>query len=63
MRFMTQINPGVRLLLSGYKGAEGGPGIKKINAGLALCMGSGLGNCVALITDGVFSGATEVRLS
>ena len=42
-----------------YEGPKGGPGMREmLNPTSAIC-GMGLGECVALITDGRFSGATR----
>ncbi|MDY0326909.1 MAG: dihydroxy-acid dehydratase [Arcobacteraceae bacterium] len=42
-----------------YEGPRGGPGMQEMLAPTALIMGMGLGDKVALITDGRFSGATR----
>ncbi len=42
-----------------YEGPRGGPGMQEMLAPTALIMGMGLGDSVALITDGRFSGATR----
>ena len=42
-----------------YEGPKGGPGMKEMLAPTASLMGMGLGESVALITDGRFSGATR----
>ncbi len=42
-----------------YEGPKGGPGMQEMLAPTALIMGMGLGEKVALITDGRFSGATH----
>ena len=42
-----------------YEGPKGGPGMREMLAVTAALMGCGLGNKVALITDGRFSGATR----
>ena len=42
-----------------YEGPKGGPGMREMLNPTSAIMGSGLGNCVALITDGRFSGATR----
>jgi len=41
-----------------YEGPKGGPGMREMLAPTAAIMGMGLGNSVALITDGRFSGAS-----
>ncbi|NPA73473.1 MAG: dihydroxy-acid dehydratase [Epsilonproteobacteria bacterium] len=42
-----------------YEGPKGGPGMQEMLSPTALIMGMGLGDKVALITDGRFSGATH----
>lgn len=42
-----------------YEGPKGGPGMREMLNPTSAIMGSGLGDCVALITDGRFSGATR----
>jgi dihydroxy-acid dehydratase len=42
-----------------YEGPKGGPGMREMLAVTAALMGQGLGDSVALITDGRFSGATH----
>ncbi len=42
-----------------YEGPKGGPGMQEMLAPTSLIMGMGLGDSVALITDGRFSGATR----
>ncbi len=42
-----------------YEGPRGGPGMQEMLAPTSLIMGMGLGDKVALITDGRFSGATH----
>ena len=42
-----------------YEGPKGGPGMQEMLSPTSLIMGMGLGECVALITDGRFSGATR----
>ena len=42
-----------------YEGPRGGPGMQEMLAPTSLIMGMGLGDSVALITDGRFSGATR----
>ena len=42
-----------------YEGPKGGPGMREMLNCTSAIMGSGLGDCVALITDGRFSGATR----
>lgn len=42
-----------------YEGPKGGPGMREMLNPTSAIMGRGLGECVALITDGRFSGATR----
>ena len=42
-----------------YEGPKGGPGMREMLAPTAAIMGMGLGDSVALITDGRFSGGTR----
>jgi dihydroxy-acid dehydratase len=42
-----------------YEGPKGGPGMREMLSPTAAVMGKGLGNSVALITDGRFSGGTH----
>ncbi len=42
-----------------YEGPQGGPGMREMLAVTAAIMGAGLGESVALLTDGRFSGATR----
>lgn len=42
-----------------YEGPKGGPGMREMLAVTAAIVGQGLGEHVALITDGRFSGATR----
>ena len=42
-----------------YEGPRGGPGMREMLMPTATLMGLGLGNSVALVTDGRFSGATR----
>ncbi|WP_297600518.1 dihydroxy-acid dehydratase [Helicobacter sp. UBA3407] len=42
-----------------YEGPKGGPGMQEMLAPTSMIMGMGLGESVALITDGRFSGATR----
>ena len=52
------INPGDVVVLR-YEGPKVGPGMREMLTPTSAIMGSGLGGCVALITDGRFSGATR----
>jgi dihydroxy-acid dehydratase len=42
-----------------YEGPRGGPGMREMLGVTAAIMGAGLGDTVALVTDGRFSGATH----
>ena len=42
-----------------YEGPQGGPGMREMLAVTAALVGAGLGDSVALLTDGRFSGATH----
>jgi dihydroxy-acid dehydratase len=42
-----------------YEGPSGGPGMREMLAVTAAIMGAGLGDSVAMVTDGRFSGATR----
>src|SRR5690606_2051482 len=42
-----------------YEGPKGGPGMREMLGVTAALMGAGLGESVALLTDGRFSGATH----
>ncbi len=42
-----------------YEGPKGGPGMQEMLAPTSYIMGQGLGDCVALVTDGRFSGGTR----
>ncbi|MDO8426783.1 MAG: dihydroxy-acid dehydratase [Deltaproteobacteria bacterium] len=52
------IKPGTVLVIR-YEGPKGGPGMREMLAPTATLMGMGLGESVALITDGRFSGGTR----
>lgn len=52
------INPGDVVVIR-YEGPKGGPGMREMLAVTAALVGQGLGQDVALITDGRFSGATR----
>jgi dihydroxy-acid dehydratase len=52
-----KINPGDVLVIR-YEGPKGGPGMREMLAPTAAIIGAGLGDSVALITDGRFSGGT-----
>ena len=56
--YQQKINPGDVVVIR-YEGPKGGPGMREmLNPTSAIC-GMGLGESVALITDGRFSGATR----
>jgi dihydroxy-acid dehydratase len=42
-----------------YEGPKGGPGMREMLAVTAAVVGAGLGDSIALLTDGRFSGATH----
>ncbi|MDR3897891.1 MAG: dihydroxy-acid dehydratase [Duodenibacillus sp.] len=56
--YAGKINPGEVVVIR-YEGPKGGPGMREMLNPTSAIMGSGLGNCVALITDGRLSGATR----
>ena len=61
MRTFSQaraIRPGDVVVIR-FEGPAGGPGMREMLAVTAALVGQGLGNDVALITDGRFSGATH----
>jgi dihydroxy-acid dehydratase len=53
-----QIKPGDVVVIR-YEGPNGGPGMREMLAVTAAIVGAGLGESVALFTDGRFSGATR----
>jgi dihydroxy-acid dehydratase len=53
-----RINPGDVVVIR-YEGPSGGPGMREMLAVTGAIVGAGLGESVALITDGRFSGATR----
>jgi len=53
-----EINPGDTVVIR-YEGPRGGPGMREMLSVTAAIIGQGLGEEVALITDGRFSGATR----
>ncbi|MCK9453464.1 MAG: dihydroxy-acid dehydratase [Bacteroidales bacterium] len=53
-----KVKPGDVVVIR-YEGPKGGPGMQEMLAPTALIQGMGLGESVALITDGRFSGATK----
>ena len=60
MKAVTEgtINPGDTLVIR-YEGPKGGPGMREMLGVTSAIMGAGLGDSVALLTDGRFSGATR----
>lgn len=60
MRAVTrrQIKPGDVVVIR-YEGPSGGPGMREMLGVTAAIQGTGLGDSVALLTDGRFSGATH----
>ena len=53
-----EIRPGDIIVIR-YEGPRGGPGMREMLSPSAALMGAGLGDSVALITDGRFSGGTH----
>ena len=53
-----EVKPGDVVIVR-YEGPRGGPGMREMLAPTAAIIGMGLGDTVALITDGRFSGATR----
>lgn len=53
-----EINPGDVIVIR-YEGPAGGPGMREMLGVTAAIVGAGLGDSVALLTDGRFSGATH----
>jgi dihydroxy-acid dehydratase len=51
------IKPGDCLVIR-YEGPQGGPGMREMLAPTSAIIGAGLGDAVALVTDGRFSGGT-----
>jgi dihydroxy-acid dehydratase len=56
--YAGRIEPGDVVVIR-YEGPKGGPGMREMLNPTSAIMGSGLGDSVALITDGRFSGATR----
>jgi dihydroxy-acid dehydratase len=52
------VQPGDVLIVR-YEGPRGGPGMRELSLPAAILVGMGLGDSVAMITDGRFSGATR----
>lgn len=53
-----EVKPGDVLVIR-YEGPQGGPGMREMSIPAAILTGMGLGDSVAMITDGRFSGATR----
>jgi dihydroxy-acid dehydratase len=53
-----QVLPGDVLVIR-YEGPKGGPGMRELSIPAALLIGMGLGDSVAMITDGRYSGASR----
>jgi len=53
-----RIKPGDVVVIR-YEGPHGGPGMREMLEVTSALMGAGLGDSVALVTDGRFSGATR----
>lgn len=56
------MNDGIKkgeVLVIRYEGPKGGPGMRELSIPAAILMGMGLGDSVAMITDGRYSGATR----
>lgn len=53
-----RVQPG-DVLVIGYEGPKGGPGMRELSIPAALLIGMGLGDSVAMITDGRYSGASR----
>jgi len=53
-----QVNPGDVLVIR-YEGPKGGPGMRELSIPAAILVGMGLGDSVAMVTDGRYSGATR----
>jgi len=56
--FNENIKPGDVVVIR-YEGPKGGPGMREMLLPTSAIIGMGLGNTVALVTDGRFSGATR----
>lgn len=53
-----EIKPGMVVIIR-YEGPKGGPGMPEMLTPSSAIMGAGLGNSVALMTDGRFSGGSH----
>jgi dihydroxy-acid dehydratase len=56
--FAGRIKPGDTVVIR-YEGPRGGPGMREMLLVTAAIVGEGLGDSVAMVTDGRFSGATQ----
>lgn len=56
--FDKKVQPGDVLVIR-YEGPKGGPGMRELSIPAAMIIGMGLGDSVAMITDGRFSGASR----
>ncbi|MFX0058289.1 MAG: dihydroxy-acid dehydratase [Candidatus Hodarchaeota archaeon] len=54
----NKVNEGDVLIIR-YEGPKGAPGMRELSIPAAMLVGMGLGNSVAMITDGRYSGATR----
>jgi len=54
----NQARPGDVLVIR-YEGPKGGPGMRELSLPAAILVGMGLGDSVAMVTDGRYSGATR----
>jgi len=53
-----KVKPGDVLIIR-YEGPKGGPGMRELSLPAAILIGMGLGDSVAMVTDGRYSGATQ----
>jgi dihydroxy-acid dehydratase len=53
-----KVQPGCVLVIR-YEGPRGGPGMREMSIPAAMLVGMGLGDSVAMVTDGRYSGATR----
>jgi len=53
-----RVQPGDVLIIR-YEGPKGGPGMREMSIPAAMLIGMGLGNSVAMVTDGRYSGASR----
>ncbi|GAB4352042.1 MAG: dihydroxy-acid dehydratase [Candidatus Abyssubacteria bacterium] len=53
-----KVKPGSVLVIR-YEGPRGGPGMRELSIPAAMLVGMGLGDSVAMVTDGRYSGATR----